>query len=69
MLFRKDIDPCCSYCTRGTRISNTEVVCLRRGIVSAGGQCKKFRYDPLRREPASPAPLKTDNFSEDDFAL
>lgn len=69
MLFKKDIDPCCSYCMSGTRISSTEVACLRLGIVSAGGQCKKFRYDPLKREPTCLSPLKTDHFSEEDFIL
>ena len=69
MLFKKDIEPCCSYCLSGTRISDTEVVCFHRGIVSSGSQCKKFRYDPLKRRPISMAPLKTSQFSEEDFIL
>ena len=69
MLFDKRIDPCCSYCRHGCRISETEVACLKRGIVSSGGMCSKFRYDPLKREPPHPMLLRTDKYSREDFSL
>ena len=34
MLFRKDIDPRCAYCARGSRISDDKVACVKRGIVA-----------------------------------
>ncbi len=69
MLFRKKIEPSCSYCQSGARISDTEVACLRRGIVSAQGSCRKFKYDPLRREPPHPEKLDAAKFSQEDFSL
>lgn len=69
MLFNKKIEPCCSYCDSGVKISPTEVACIRRGIVSASGSCGKFKYDPLRREPPAPQALKTDGLSDEDFKL
>ncbi len=69
MLFRKDIEPCCSYCEKGSLISETEVRCKKRGVVSAAGSCSAFRYDPLKREPPRPAKLHAEKYSEEDFKL
>ncbi len=69
MLFRKDIEPCCAYCRSGTRLSDTEIICYKRGVVSSAGQCKSFKYDPLRREPPCPAPIDGSKYREEDFAI
>lgn len=69
MFFDKKIDPCCSYCVSGSKISEDEVICMKRGIVSAGGCCGKFAYDPLKRQPPRPARLDTENIKEEDFVL
>lgn len=69
MLFNKKMEPSCSYCRNGSIISNTEVVCRRRGIVSKSGACPKFWYDPLKRQPAEPLSLNTENLSAKDFEL
>ncbi len=69
MLFRKNIDPCCAYCEYGRTLSETEVGCVRRGVVSSGGSCGKFKYDPLKREPPRPAIIETDRYTEEDFTL
>ena len=34
MLFRKDIEPRCAYCTQGVRINETQVACVKKGIVA-----------------------------------
>ena len=54
MLFRKHIDPRCAYCVHGGTISETQVICIKRGVVAAGDRCGSFRYDPLRRQPQRP---------------
>lgn len=69
MLFNKKIEPCCSYCVSGSRISEAEIMCLKKGIVPPSGQCWKFKYDPLKREPPLPAKLKTEELSAKDFSL
>lgn len=71
MLFARKIPPSCSYCRYGRHIGDGEIACLKRGITSAGSSCKKFSYDPLKREPERPpfesgritaAELKPDDF-------
>ena len=37
MLFRKNIDPRCAYCAKGSRINDEQVVCVKRGVVPASG--------------------------------
>ncbi len=69
MLFRKDIEPSCSYCKRGTPLSDSEVVCSRKGIVAADSSCRAFRYDPLKRVPPRPVKLNTDKLTKEDFSL
>ena len=73
MLFSRHIPPSCSYCCYGTLISIEEVACVRRGITTAGSFCRKYGYDPLKREPERPKFLELKKLSEelpsDDFEL
>lgn len=69
MLFSKEIEPRCAYCRRGARLDDENVMCVKKGVVAAGGQCRRFRYDPLKRVPPRPAPLDLSRFSEEDFTL
>ena len=59
MLFRKDIDPRCAYCARGSHISDDKVACVKRGIVLPEDRCSAFKYDPLKRVPPRPMKLET----------
>ncbi len=65
MLFSPKVTPSCSYCRRGTSIGNGEVACVRRGITSLNGSCKRFIYDPLKREPEIPHYLAKNILPED----
>lgn len=69
MLFDKDIDPRCAYCQRGTPLEDGRVMCVKKGIVSAAGSCRRFRYDPLKRVPPKHAAVRFDRFKEEDFKL
>ena len=69
MLFRKKIEPSCSYCAYATELGEREAACLKKGVVSLSGACRRFRYDPLRRQPPEPQRLKTEGFTEADFTL
>ena len=69
MLFRKDIDPRCAYCARGSRINEEQVACVKRGVVPASDRCGAFKYDPLKRVPPRPAKLDASRLSDDDFKL
>ena len=69
MLFDKDMEPRCAYCKRGANLGEDRVMCLKNGIVPAGGSCRAFRYDPLKRVP--PKPLRPDfsKLRDEDFVL
>jgi hypothetical protein len=69
MLFRKNIEPRCAYCRKGTQINEREVACVKRGIVPMEHSCMSFRYDPLKRVPPRPAVLQTEKLEEKDFSL
>lgn len=69
MLFRKDIEPCCQYCTFSRPISETEAACEKKGVVDLSGSCRRFRYDPLKRTPPRAAVLDTSRLKEEDFSL
>jgi hypothetical protein len=73
MLFSRYIVPSCSYCRFGTDIGNGEIACIRRGITSVGSSCKRFHYDPLKREPERPQFLDKstlpEDISADDFTI
>ena len=65
MLFRKKIEPRCSYCARGGRANDHEVICAKKGIVPAESHCGAFRYDPLKRVPPRPAKLETEELRQE----
>ena len=50
-LFQTSIDPRCAYCAHGRELDRDQVVCPRKGVMSAGSHCSSFRYDPLKRIP------------------
>lgn len=69
MLFSKQIEPRCIYCKRGARLGDERVMCLKKGIVAANGQCRHFKYDPLKRVPPKPAVPDFSKLSDEDFSL
>ena len=69
MLFRKDIEPRCAYCMRGSRIDEGHIACVKRGVVEDTDKCPAFRYDPLRRIPRPPANPSQKKFTKEDFEL
>ena len=67
-LLGKDIAPKCRYCRFGVCAPDgVTVLCAKKGVSDRDGSCKKFRYDPLKREPR-PAP-EMPSFTADDFSL
>ncbi len=68
-LFQTSIDPRCAYCAHGRELDRDQVVCPRKGVMSAGSHCSSFRYDPLKRIPPRPTKLTGTALSEEDFKL
>ena len=69
MLFDRDIEPSCLYCRYGRKLGETEVACLKRGIVDGTGYCAAFTYEPTKRIPQPLPRLDTSGLSEEDFSL
>lgn len=69
MLFRKKMERACAYCSRAVKIDEDTMVCVKKGVVSADGACRRFRYDPLKRVP-EPAGMDLPMGREDaDYSL
>jgi len=68
-MFRKNIDPRCAYCQKGSVLNDREVICVKKGIVPAENSCSAFRYDPMKRIPPRPAKLDTGHLREEDFQI
>ena len=69
MLFQKDIEPRCAYCQRGAQLEDDKILCVKKGVVSPGGSCRRFKYDPLKRVPPRPAKLAGVGLKDEDFQL
>ena len=69
MLFTRKIEPRCAYCGRGTALNEEQVICSKKGVISAGAHCRAFCYDPLKRVPPRPASLELADLKDEDFIL
>ena len=69
MIFRKKIEKSCLYCAYGAKMDDDEILCIKKGIVSCVGKCRKFRYDPCKRTPSKRKPLDFNKYSQEDFSL
>jgi hypothetical protein len=66
LLFRRNIEPSCSYCYYGVVIGYGEVICSKKGIMSEDDRCGSFRYEPTRRKPEyAQSPVASKIFEED----
>lgn len=68
-LFQKKIEPRCIYCARSRPLSDEEVICAKKGVMSAGSQCRWFKYDPLKRVPPRPVEADFSDLKDEDFQL
>ena len=69
MLFRKKIPRSCHYCAYSAKLDEEQMLCTKRGVVSIDFQCRKFRYDPIKRIPSKPKALDLSKYDNDDFSL
>lgn len=69
MLFRKRIEKACGYCKHSTKLDNDQALCMKRGVVSVCGKCRKFAYDPCKRIPAKSKALDFQKYDQEDYSL
>ena len=57
-----DCQKICLFCENANHLKDTDdVICRLKGVVSQDFSCRKFVYDPLKREPVlRPALLEID---------
>lgn len=68
LLNNKSITASCSYCAHGKHAPDGEtVLCMKMGVVDKEFSCKKYKYDPLKRQPRRPR--KIEHFDVEDFSL
>jgi len=69
MLFRKKIQPRCSYCIHSAKLADDQILCSKKGTVSPEGKCMRFQYDPIKRIPVKPKALDFSKYHSEDFSL
>lgn len=69
MLFRKKIEPSCSYCIHGTRLDEETILCAKKGMKNCEEKCFRFKYDPTKRIPRKAKALDFSKYEEEDFSL
>lgn len=69
MIFDKNQQPRCAYCQRATPLDEGQMMCVKKGIVTCAGSCRRFRYDPLKRTPPKPMAASFDHLKGEDFVL
>lgn len=68
-MFRKKIERSCSYCAYGTKIDSEQVLCIKKGVVSTDGKCRKFDYDPCKRIPPKAKAMDFSKYEDQDYSL
>lgn len=69
MLFRRKIVRSCRYCNKATILNDTQVLCVKRGIISIDNSCRKFSYDPCKRIPPKSKAPDLSKYDTEDFTL
>lgn len=69
MLFNKHIEPRCGYCQWATPLDGEQMMCVKKGIVTCAGSCRRFQYDPLMRTPPKPVSINFEHLRDEDFIL
>ena len=55
-IMAEELERYCVFCEYGTPLpadkdGNELVICTKKGLVKGSSVCRKFSYDPLKREP------------------
>lgn len=69
MLFRKKMPRACVYCANGAKLNDSEVLCVKRGVVSIDKPCRKFDYDPCKRIPQKRKASDFAKYDNEDYSL
>lgn len=60
-----EINKVCACCELAGSMNDPEkMLCSLKGVVASGFCCRKFIYDPLKRDPAPPVKLSEVDMSD-----
>ncbi|MBE6614464.1 MAG: hypothetical protein E7631_04075 [Ruminococcaceae bacterium] len=63
--YTAELERYCKYCEHASGLSDPDrMLCRKHGVVEAGGCCRRFVYDPLKREPAPAVQIKPMEYVE-----
>lgn len=65
-IFNKNA-PACKYCLFSSHLAEDDYLCKFRGVLKSDDDCRRFKYDPLKREPKGRP--KLEKYTEKDFSL
>lgn len=67
-MYSKDLPKVCAYCRHGAPMADrAHVLCRKRGVVTQDYHCRKYSYDPFKRDPRPKPSLPS--FDESDFKI
>lgn len=69
MLFRKKMPRSCTTCLYSANLSDHQLLCTKRGVVTDSYSCRKFRYDPCKRIPPAMKAPEFEKYKDVDFTL
>ena len=69
MLFRKNMPKSCAYCRFGTKLDEEQILCTKKGLVEITSSCRRFKYDPCKRQPLKAKAPNFEAYNEEDFTL
>lgn len=69
MLFRKKIEPACTYCVHGAKLDEETILCAKKGMKYCDDKCFRFKYDPTKRVPLKAKALDLSKYAQEDFSL
>lgn len=61
-----EITKSCGLCENGRLSADGSILCIKCGVMDPDDVCKKFSYDPLKREPKLPP---KQHFDKSEFDL
>ena len=69
-VFKKSIEAQCTYCEFGLLSADKSAVLCQKagGVMQPFSNCKKFKYDPFKREPKV-LNFNNSDFEKDDFSI
>lgn len=67
-MFNKNIPPACLYCEHSQPADSPDrLICHKEGVVTPSYKCRRYRYDPTKRQPPKKPILPV--FDPEDFRL